>query len=89
MKYILYIDYRASYKPMFSEYKPLEAKRGQQWPFSFDYFMKCCTIQSIKNPFSLYTLPIAKSCRPMLQYSHDENNNNKRQSRKGQEEAKK
>lgn len=26
MKYILYIDYRASYKPMFSEYKPLEAK---------------------------------------------------------------
>ena len=26
MKYVLYIDYRASYKPMYSEYKPLEAK---------------------------------------------------------------
>lgn len=26
MKYVLYIDYRAEYKPMTSEYKPLEAK---------------------------------------------------------------
>lgn len=26
MKYVLYIDYRASYKPLCSEYKPLEAK---------------------------------------------------------------
>lgn len=26
MKYVLYIDYRASYKPMYSEYKPLAAK---------------------------------------------------------------
>ena len=26
MKYVLYIDYRASYKPLYSEYKPLEAK---------------------------------------------------------------
>lgn len=26
MKYILYIDYRASYKPMTSEYRPMNAK---------------------------------------------------------------
>lgn len=26
MKYILYIDYRVEYKPMTSEYRPLEAK---------------------------------------------------------------
>lgn len=26
MKYVLYIDYKASYKPMSWEYKPLEAK---------------------------------------------------------------
>ena len=26
MKYVLYIDYRASYKPMYSEYRPMEAK---------------------------------------------------------------
>lgn len=26
MKYIIYIDYRCSYKPLTSEYKPLEAK---------------------------------------------------------------
>lgn len=26
MKYVLYIDYRASYKPMYSEYRPMDAK---------------------------------------------------------------
>lgn len=26
MKYVLYIDYRASYKPMYSEYRPMNAK---------------------------------------------------------------
>ncbi len=26
MKYVLYIDYRCAYKPLTSEYKPLEAK---------------------------------------------------------------
>lgn len=26
MKYVLYIDYRTSYKPMTSEYRPMEAK---------------------------------------------------------------
>lgn len=26
MKYIIYIDYKSSYKPMYSEYKPLTAK---------------------------------------------------------------
>lgn len=26
MKYVLYIDYRATYKPMYSEYRPMEAK---------------------------------------------------------------
>ena len=26
MKYILYVDYRASYKPMTSEYRPMNAK---------------------------------------------------------------
>lgn len=26
MKYVIYIDYKSSYKPMYSEYKPLTAK---------------------------------------------------------------
>lgn len=26
MKYVLYIDYRASYKPLYSEYRPMNAK---------------------------------------------------------------
>ena len=26
MKYVLYIDYRASYKPMYCEYRPMNAK---------------------------------------------------------------
>lgn len=26
MRYVLYIDYRASYKPMYSEYRPMDAK---------------------------------------------------------------
>lgn len=32
------------------------------------------TIESFKIAYNLVILPIAKSCRPMLQYSHDENN---------------
>lgn len=26
MKYVIYIDYRASYKPMYTEYKPMTAR---------------------------------------------------------------
>lgn len=26
MKYVIYIDYNASYRPMYSEYRPLEAR---------------------------------------------------------------
>lgn len=32
------------------------------------------TIESFKSADNLVILSIAKSCRPMLQYSHDENN---------------
>ena len=43
------------------------------------------TIESFKSADNLVILPIVNCCRPMLQYSHDENN--KRQSRKGREES--
>lgn len=49
MKYVLYIDYRANYKPMYSEYKPLEAKNIKEAIIEAD---------AIYNPETMYLIRI-------------------------------
>lgn len=49
MKYVLYIDYRASHKPMYSEYKPLEAKNIKEAIIEAD---------AMHNPETMYLIRI-------------------------------
>lgn len=48
MKYVLYIDYRASYKPMYSEYKPLEAKNIKEAIIEADAMYNADTMYLIR-----------------------------------------
>lgn len=48
MKYILYVDYRANYKPMFSEYKPLEAKNIKEAIIKADAMYNADTVYLIR-----------------------------------------
>ena len=49
MKYVLYIDYRANYKPMYSEYKPLKAKNIKEAIIEAD---------AMHNPETMYLIRI-------------------------------
>ncbi len=49
MKYIIYIDYRASYKPMYSEYRPLTTKNIKEAAIEAD---------AMYNPETMYLIRI-------------------------------
>lgn len=51
MKYVLYIDYRASYKPMYSEYRPMDAKNMAEAVIEAD---------TAHNPETMYLIRIMK-----------------------------
>lgn len=48
MKYVLYIDYRANYKPMYSECKPLEAKNIKEAIIEADAMYNADTMYLIR-----------------------------------------
>ena len=62
MKYIIYIDYSASYKSMTAEYRPLSAKTIEEAVMEAD---------AIHNPDTMYLVRIMKKVGKVLKVESD------------------